>query len=146
MKGDEQPLRRHRRAHSVAAEEPALGQRCELCGRRSLEWRRTECCGRIVCRGGSRSCHRHERYTLCGVHHFEGHSGGWKTCEACRSYFHDLEVYVYYGTNAYNFEKLENPPTYEPTHCAGCGRVIVLSRDEYEVGPDGYRCEACFED
>jgi hypothetical protein len=55
-------------------------------------------------------------------------------------------MYVYYGTNAYNFEKLENPPAYEPTHCGRCGRVIVLSQDGYSDGPDGYRCEDCFED
>jgi hypothetical protein len=58
----------------------------------------------------------------------------------------ELEMYVYYGTNEYNFEKLENPPTYEPTHCRSCGRVIALGRDGYEVGPKGYRCESCFED
>ena len=56
-------------------------------------------------------------------------------------------MYVYYGTNEYNFEKLANPPSYEPTHCAGCGRVIVLSRESYTACPDGsYRGEDCFED
>ena len=43
--------------------------------------------------------------------------------------------------------KLENPPAYEPTHCAGCGQVIVLSWDGYTLHPDGsYRCDDCFED
>ena len=55
-------------------------------------------------------------------------------------------MYVYYGTNEHNFEKLENPPAYEPTHCGGCGRVIVLGTDGSSVGPEGYRCEECFED
>jgi len=32
-------------------------------------------------------------------------------------------MYVYYGTNEYNFIKLENPPRYAPTCCAGCRRV-----------------------
>ncbi len=27
----------------------------------------------------------------------------------------ETEMYVYYGTNEYNFEVLENPPEYEPT-------------------------------
>ena len=56
-------------------------------------------------------------------------------------------MYVYYGTNEYNFEKLANPPAYEPTLCAGCGRVIVLSQEGYTLHPDGsYRCDDCFED
>lgn len=33
------------------------------------------------------------------------------------------EIYADFGTNAYNFVKLENPPAYEPTHCDGCGVV-----------------------
>ena len=94
------------------------------------------------------SCSRnHRRYTLCGHHHTEGHAGDWKTCAKCREDFGDeLEMYAYFGTNAYNFEKLENPPAYEPTHCGGCGRVIVLSEGGYCRGPDGYRCGDCFED
>ena len=55
-------------------------------------------------------------------------------------------MYVYYGTNKHNFERLENPPAYEPTHCGGCGKLIVLSTDGYSVGPEGYRCEECLED
>jgi tRNA(Ile2) C34 agmatinyltransferase TiaS len=55
-------------------------------------------------------------------------------------------MYVYYGTNAYNFEKLENPPAHEPTHCGRCGRVIALGEDAYSEGPNGYRCEGCFEE
>jgi hypothetical protein len=27
-------------------------------------------------------------------------------------------VYLWYGTNEYNFEKLPNPPAYEPTKCS----------------------------
>jgi hypothetical protein len=55
-------------------------------------------------------------------------------------------MYVYDGTNAYNFEKLEGPPSYEPTRCGRCARVIVLSEDGYSLLPDGsYRCEDCFE-
>jgi hypothetical protein len=94
------------------------------------------------------SCSRnHRRYTLCGHHLSENHAGDWKTCEKCREDFADeLEMCVYYGTNAYSFEKLENPPAYEPTHCGGCGRVIELSQGGYSRGPGGYRCEGCFED
>jgi len=53
-------------------------------------------------------------------------------------------MYVYYGTNEYNFEKLENPPSFEPTRCAECGRVIRLGTDGYSIRPNGkYYCEAC---
>jgi hypothetical protein len=52
-------------------------------------------------------------------------------------------MYVYFGTNEYNFEVLENPPEFEPTKCAACGKVIHLGEDGYSVGKDGYTCEAC---
>ena len=56
------------------------------------------------------SCHRnHRRYTLCAFHHGEGHPGDWQTCPKCRKSF-PTEIYVRYGTNEYNFVKLENPP------------------------------------
>jgi hypothetical protein len=141
----------------VARDEAGEARRCGLCGKSTKALTRTECCGRWICDDedeyvmfsyARNSCSRnHRRYTLCGFHHVEGHTGDWKTCAACRKAFsHELETYVYYGTNEYNFEKLENPPAYAPTHCAGCGRVIVLSRGGYAHGPDGYRCEECLED
>jgi hypothetical protein len=52
-------------------------------------------------------------------------------------------MYVWYGTNEFNFEKLLNPPEYAPTTCVGCGTIINLSEDGYSHGPDGYRCEVC---
>jgi transposase len=52
-------------------------------------------------------------------------------------------MYVYYGTNEYNFEKLENPPEYEPTTCSKCGTVIVLSGGGYSTRGDEYFCEEC---
>jgi hypothetical protein len=52
-------------------------------------------------------------------------------------------MYVYYGTNAYNFVKLENPPTYRPTKCAKCGTVIKLSQDNYSIRGKAYFCEKC---
>jgi hypothetical protein len=52
-------------------------------------------------------------------------------------------MYVYYGTNEYNFEKLENPPDYEPTRCSKCNSVIVLGDGGYLRGPDGYSCLEC---
>jgi len=52
-------------------------------------------------------------------------------------------MYVYFGTNEYNFEKLANPPTYEPTKCSLCGKVIVLSEGGYSISRGEYRCELC---
>jgi len=60
----------------------------------------------------------------------------------CRNGF-ETKMYVYYGTNEYNFEKLENPPTYLPTKCARCGVVISLGYDGYSVKGDKYFCEEC---
>lgn len=89
------------------------------------------------------SCYRnHDRYTLCSYHYHEGHSGDWKTCPECRADF-DTEMYVYYGTNEYNFEKLENPPEYEPTRCARCNTVIALGTDGYTMVGGDYFCTRC---
>ena len=83
--------------------------------------------------------------TLCGYHHAEGHVGEWSTCTKCRSSF-ETEMYVWYGTNAYNFEKLADPPSFEPTVCRKCGSRINLGEDGYTVEPGGsYVCESCFE-
>jgi hypothetical protein len=67
---------------------------------------------------------------LCAHHHNEEHDGEWETRAECRSSF-ATEDYVGNGTNEYNFEKLPNPPSYEPTKCAQCETVISLSEDEY---------------
>ncbi len=52
-------------------------------------------------------------------------------------------MYVYYGRNEYNFEKLPNPPKYKPTHCSRCGAIIVLSEGGYSYGAEGYLCGRC---
>lgn len=126
-------------------------QRCGLCGK-TKALTETECCGRLICNDEHKyvtfsyarnSCSRnHRRMTLCGYHHTERHAGGWKNCSACAASF-ETEMYVWYGTNEYNFEKLENPPSYEPTRCSGCGGVIRLSEDEYSVLGSQYTCARC---
>jgi hypothetical protein len=129
----------------------AAGRRCGLCGKtRNLV--PTECCGQWICDDEANyvlfsyarnSCSRnHRRYTLCGFHHAEGHSGTWQDCPACRKGF-ETELYVYYGTNEYNFTKLPNPPSYEPTKCSGCGRVIRLAEDGYSIQGRRYLCDRC---
>ena len=52
-------------------------------------------------------------------------------------------MYVYYGTNEYNFEKLENPPDYEPTRCSKCNSIIILGEGGYSVQGDKYFCAKC---
>jgi hypothetical protein len=125
--------------------------RCGLCGK-TKNLIKTDCCGNWICDDEHKyvlfsyarnSCYRnHRRFTLCGFHAGEGHAGYWKDCQKCRKEF-PTEMYVWYGTNEYNFEKLENPPAYKPTKCSKCGAVIVLSGSGYSYGADGYRCEAC---
>jgi hypothetical protein len=124
---------------------------CGLCGRRGA-LTQTPCCGQWICDDAHtyrlfsyarNSCFRnHDRYTLCAAHYHEGHAGRWQECDACKNAW-ETEMYVYYGTNEYNFERLENPPEYAPTRCDGCGAAIVLSDGGYSMGADGYLCAAC---
>lgn len=124
---------------------------CGLCGKKK-NLRRTECCGNWICDDehtyvifsySRNSCDRnHNRYTLCGFHHNEGHPGRWQDCEQCRKSF-ETEMYVYYGTNEYNFETLANPPAYEPTCCVQCGRTISLGEDGYTIADGEYYCMRC---
>jgi hypothetical protein len=129
--------------------------RCGLCGKTD-RLTKTECCDQWICDDeqdyvlfsyAHNSCYRnHSRYTLCAYHFNERHSGDWQTCAECRKEFRDtLEMYVYYGTNEYNFEKLKKPPKYKPTHCSRCGAVIVLSEGGYSQSGYEYLCGACAE-
>ena len=125
--------------------------RCGLCGS-TTNLTKTECCGQWICDDEDQyvpfsyarnSCYRnHRRYTLCGYHHAEEHPGHWKGCPKCKE---DItpEMYVYYGTNEYNFEKIEDVPDYEPTRCAKCDTVIVLSEGGYSVCAGEYLCGKC---
>jgi hypothetical protein len=129
----------------------SIGPKCGLCGK-TTKLTKTECCNQWICDDEDQyvifsftrnSCYRnHRRYTLCGYHHTEKHSGDWKTCSECRESF-ETEIYVYYGTNEYNFEKLENPPDYEPTRCSKCNTIINLSEDTYSMKGGGYFCTKC---
>jgi hypothetical protein len=126
-------------------------RRCGLCGK-TERLTRTECCGNWICDDedeyvafsyAGNSCDRnHRRFTLCGYHHAEGHKGSWKDCAACRGAF-ETELYVHYGTNEYNFEKLENPPAFEPNRCATCGAAINLGGENYSQRGSEYWCEIC---
>lgn len=125
--------------------------RCGLCGN-TTNLTKTPCCGQWICDDedeyvlfsyAHNSCFRnHQRYTLCGHHFNEGHSGRWQDCGKCRENF-ETELYVYYGTNEYNFEKLENPPSFEPKKCANCGNKIDLGHEGYSIRGKEYWCEKC---
>ncbi len=128
---------------------------CGLCGSKRKQLTKTDCCGRWICDDeykyvmfsyARNSCSRnHRRYTLCGFHSVEEHEGDWKTCKECRESF-DTEDYVWYGTNEYNFEKFANPPSFNPTHCSRCNRVIHRGSDGYTSLPNGtFLCEPCGE-
>jgi hypothetical protein len=89
------------------------------------------------------SCYRnHSHQTICAFHHTEGHEGDWKECSLCRQNF-EPEMYAWYGTNEFNFEKLANPPSFEPTLCEGCGNRIVLAEGGYTLAKGKYWCENC---
>lgn len=123
---DQSAIMRKLSKFSAPQKQDELTPRCGLCGKAG-KLAKTECCGQLICDDeenyvlfsyARNSCSRnHRRFTLCGYHHNEGHPGSWKDCPRCREDF-KTEDYVYSGTNEYNFEKLENPPAYEPTKCA----------------------------
>lgn len=125
---------------------------CGLCGK-TRKLTKTECCGKWICDDegtyvlfsyARNSCDRnHRRYTLCGFHHTEEHPGRWTDCARCRNEIAETEMYVWYGTNEYNFETLKNPPSYAPTHCAKCRKVIRLGQESYTTSGRDYQCEAC---
>lgn len=124
---------------------------CGLCGK-THQLTRTPCCGQWICDDSHayqpfsfarNSCMRnHDRYTLCAYHFREGHEGNWKACKACEGDF-ETENYVWYGTNDFNFEILENPPEYEPTRCATCGNIINLNEEGYSRKGNDYTCLQC---
>jgi hypothetical protein len=124
---------------------------CGLCGK-TKNLTRTECCGEWICddqnsyvlfSSGRNSCHRnHAGFTLCALHCTEKHRGEWQACKKCPKGL-ATEMYVWYGTNEYNFEKLENPPAFEPTKCSHCDDVINLGTDRYNHFSNLYICMKC---
>lgn len=145
--------RRETMAKKTSKKRSSARPRCGLCGK-TTKLTRTDCCGNFICDDmdsyqmfsyARNSCARnHMRFTLCGSHDMEEHDGRWQDCKDCRESF-ETEMYVWYGTNEYNFEKLENPPSFEPTHCSDCGEIIHLSADGYTTSGDKIWCEACYQ-
>lgn len=144
--------KRRKPIQSKRSERQEVRPRCGLCGK-TADLTKTPCCNQWICDDEDQyvlfsyarnSCHRnHSRYTLCSFHYNEEHSGKWQDCSKCRKSF-ETEMYVWFGTNEYNFEKLENPPAYKPTKCAKCKKVIHLGEEGYTIKPNKeYLCERC---
>ena len=142
-----------KRTRKPRLDENGEEKKCFICGA-TKNLVRTECCGKWICDDEDKyvlfsyarnSCHRnHRRFTLCAYHHEEKHKGDWKTCPICRK-MAEPEMVAWYGTNEYNWEKMPDPPKFEPTKCHKCGKVINLAMGGYSSGPDGYTCEECFD-
>jgi hypothetical protein len=126
-------------------------KKCGLCGK-TKNLTKTDCCGQWICDDehnyvlfsyARNSCFRnHRSFTLCAHHYAEEHSGAWQTCSECRNDF-ETEMYVYYGTNEYNFDKLKNPPKFNPTRCAKCKKIIRLGEGGYSMQGSKYYCLEC---
>lgn len=138
---------------SSAGGEARASKKCGLCGK-TRKLVKTPCCDSWICDDedqyqlfsfATNSCFRnHRRYTLCGYHSCEEHPGPWQTCKRCRKDMDDeLEMYVWYGTNEYNFETLPDPPAFKPTHCSECGVRIHLGTDGYTQTGDKKYCQQC---
>ncbi len=129
-----------------------LKPKCGLCKQSRKPLRKTECCDNLICDDwheyqmlsyAHNSCSRnHDHYTVCATHFNAGHEGDWQECQKCRKNW-ETEMYVHFATNEYNFVKLENPPEFEPTHCAGCDNVIDLGNEGYMISGGEYFCEKC---
>lgn len=126
--------------------------RCGLCGK-TKKLTKTDCCGQWICDDADQyvlfsyernSCWRnHDHYTLCSNHYQNKHDGDWKDCSKCKDDIDKTELYVWYGTNEYNYEKLEDPPEYEPTKCYKCGIIIFLTEESYHMKGGKYYCQQC---
>jgi hypothetical protein len=126
-------------------------RKCGLCGKKR-KLIKTECCNQWICNDydnyvafsyARNSCSRnHNLFTICGYHHNEGHSGDWSKCNKCRKKI-ETEMYVYYGTNKYNFWKLEEVPSFKPKHCATCNKIIIMSEGGFSQKGEEYWCYNC---
>nr|XP_018901310.1 PREDICTED: uncharacterized protein LOC109033235 [Bemisia tabaci] len=98
---------------------------CGLCSK-SRNLVKTDCCNTWICDDEYKyklgsflrvSCIRnHRKYTICHHHWENQHPGKWQNCKICRKEF-NIEHYVDYATNDYNFTKLKNPPKINVVCC-----------------------------
>ncbi|VDC06978.1 unnamed protein product [Peniophora sp. CBMAI 1063] len=128
---------------------------CGLCGKSDGPLTKTECCGETICDDYDKyvmftysrdSCRRnHDRYTLCMLHKNEGHkSSDWKTCIQCRYGIDDIENYVWFGTNQFNFETLPHPPAFPHKFCDTCHKPVKQNTMDYSRSRNGgVTCGPC---
>jgi len=124
---------------------------CKLCDT-SSSLLKSPCCNQWFCndeadynlyKNPRASCFKnHQKYTLCGFHHSQGHEGEWKNCQKCKEGL-KTELYVWHSTNKYNYDKLKNPPEYEPTYCSECNCTIRLGEECHSHNNDAYFCFRC---
>ena len=120
---------------------------CGLCGK-TKNLVKTLCCDNWICDDvheyvpfsyATNSCYRsHDRYTLCSFHHNNSHSGDWKNCKKCKHEF-EIESYVDFGTNNFNFEKLINPPKIS-IKCVNCNFQSGSAQDFSFQTSTGWYC------
>lgn len=94
----------------------------------------------------------HGRYTLCGFHHGncrDGETADWRTCAGCRGNF-ELQDYLWYGLNPYNFYPLLS--TDVPRHglcskCGVCGKSFLSGEEgssrSHKAGAWVTSCTGC---
>ncbi len=121
---------------------------CGLCGKTD-NLTKSSCCNNWICDDSheyvlfsyeTNSCYRnHDRYTLCSYHHKENHSGKWQDCKKCKNEF-QLENYVDFATNDFNFEKLTNPPKVI-IKCVNCGWESNSIQDFSLQTSNGFYCD-----
>lgn len=126
-------------------------RKCGLCGK-SSKIMKLKCCKNWICYDydnlasnsfSSNSCIRnHNRFTLCAYHFLQKHEGLWYECDECKNNM-ETELYVWYGTNEFNFEKLQKIPDFKPKYCKNCYRIIKLGKEPYSVSKNDYVCFHC---
>lgn len=146
------PSRKATKKATSTKTEKATAKRCGLCGKRT-NLIKTSCCDNWICDDEHKyvafsyarnSCHRnHRKQTICALHYNEDHSGRWQDCKECREMISTTAEYVWYATNEYNFDKLINPPEFEPIRCSKCDSVIQIGEDGYSVTSGKFFCEQC---
>jgi hypothetical protein len=85
-------------------------------------------------------------YTVCSLHKIQGHeTSDWRECRECREHFADLEMYVGMGTSATNFaeDQWDEAPTFEPTFCKECKRMMNLNVEVHTSFSDEARSKVC---
>lgn len=128
---------------------------CGVCGKSDGPLTITECCGNLICDNedeyvmfsySRQFCARsHRRYTTCGAHSSEGHSGDWRNCEDCNKGRGKSKSW--YSTNGYNFtpglEKYYPKGQYITEACSTCNKRIATGFEGHGFSATGVVCMGC---